>query len=184
MLGHVGLTPNALTVLGYLLHVPATYLLATGHLRLGGVLVALAALIDSLDGVLARETGRDSKFGAFLDSVIDRLSEGTVLFGLCLWYLATPGRLEVVLEYIALLGSVMVSYTRARAEALGFECEVGFLTRVERIVLLAVGLVFLQVRWMLWAMAILTNATALQRVFHVWRLSRQGDDALGPQSQQ
>ncbi|HUT15955.1 MAG TPA: CDP-alcohol phosphatidyltransferase family protein [Anaerolineae bacterium] len=172
-LGFLGFSPNGLTILGYLVHLPVMYVLATGRLQLGGVLVALAGLIDTLDGALARETGQDSQFGAFLDSVSDRYSEGTVLFGLFLWYLSTGARLELALIFIALLGSVMVSYARARAEALGFECRVGLLTRLERVSLVVVGLVVQRVQLMLWAMAIFTNVTAIERIYHVWRHSRR-----------
>ena len=171
VLGFLGFSPNGLTILGYLVHLPVMYVLATGRLQLGGVLVALAGLIDTLDGALARETGQDSQFGAFLDSVSDRYSEGTVLFGLFLWYLGTGARLELALIFIALLGSLMVSYARARAEALGFECKVGLLTRLERVILIAVGLVVQRVQLMLWAMAIFTNVTAIHRIYHVWRHS-------------
>jgi len=171
VLGFLGFSPNGLTILGYLVHLPVMYVLATGRLQLGGVLVALAGLIDTLDGALARDTGQDSQFGAFLDSVSDRYSEGTVLFGLFMWYLGTGARLELALIFIALLGSVMVSYSRARAEALGFECRVGLLTRLERVGLIVVGLVLQRVQLMLWAMAILTNVTAVQRIYHVWRHS-------------
>ena len=171
VLGFLGFSPNGLTILGYLVHLPVMYVLATGRLQLGGVLVALAGLIDTLDGALARETGQDSQFGAFLDSVSDRYSEGTVLFGLFLWYLGTGARLELALVFIALLGSLMVSYARARAEALGFECKVGLLTRLERVGLIVVGLVVQRVQLMLWAMAIFTNVTAIQRIYHVWRHS-------------
>ena len=171
VLGFLGFSPNGLTILGYLVHLPVMYVLATGRLQLGGVLVALAGLIDTLDGALARETGQDSQFGAFLDSVSDRYSEGTVLFGLFLWYLGTGARLELALIFIALLGSLMVSYARARAEALGFECKVGLLTRLERVGLIVVGLVVQRVQLMLWAMAIFTNVTAIQRIYHVWRHS-------------
>lgn len=171
VLGFLGFSPNGLTILGYLVHLPVMYVLATGRLQLGGVLVALAGLVDTLDGALARETGQDSQFGAFLDSVSDRYSEGTVLFGLFLWYLGTGARLELALIFIALLGSVMVSYARARAEALGFECKVGLLTRLERVGVIVVGLVVQRVQLMLWAMAIFTNVTAMQRIYHVWRHS-------------
>ena len=175
-LRRLGLSPNALTVVGYVLHLPAAYVLAIGRFRFGGVLVALAGLVDTLDGALARESHQDSRFGAFLDSVADRFSEATVLFGLFLWHLHAGLGQELVLIYIALLGSVMVSYARARAEALGFECKVGLLTRLERVVVIVAGLVLLQVRWMLWIMAILTNLTAIQRILHVWRISTSADD--------
>jgi CDP-diacylglycerol--glycerol-3-phosphate 3-phosphatidyltransferase len=178
-LGRLGISPNSLTVVGYVLSLSAMYVLATGQLRLGGVLVAVAAMFDALDGAVARATGTTSTFGAFFDSVIDRYSEATVLFGLLLWYLGSAAQQEVALIYVTLLGSLMVSYARARAEGLGIECKVGWLTRFERVALLSIGLVTQHVRLVLWVMAVLTNITALQRVYHVWRATRAGDDRPG-----
>jgi len=171
-LGGWGVTPNVLTVLGYLLHLPVLWALAGGRLRLGGLLVALASLFDSLDGAVAREMGQSSTFGAFLDSTIDRYSEATILLGLLLWFARIGGRVETVLIYIALFGSLMVSYTRARAEAVGMQCKEGLLTRLERVILIVIGLLAGQVRLLLWVLAILTNVTALQRVYHVWRATQ------------
>lgn len=172
MLGRLGLTPNGLTLLGYLLNLPVMWVLASGHLRLGGVLVALASAFDALDGTLARETQQTSTFGAFFDSVMDRFSEATVLLGLLLWYLRTGVQLEPVLIYLTMVGSLLVSYTRARAEGLDLQCKVGLLTRFERVVLLVIALLVGQVPLALWLLAILTNVTALQRVYHVWRITK------------
>lgn len=169
LLGRLGVSPNALTVFGYLLHLPVMYTLATGHMSLGGILLAIASLFDSLDGSVAREMGQVTTFGAFLDSVADRFSEGTVLLGLLLWHLQSGSKIEVVLIYAAVFGSLMVSYTRARAEGVGIECKEGLLTRFERVILLVAGLILQQVRIALWVLAMLTNFTALQRVYHVWR---------------
>jgi CDP-diacylglycerol--glycerol-3-phosphate 3-phosphatidyltransferase len=174
-LGRLGFTPNALTICGYLLNLPVMYVLATGHLRIGGVLVALASAFDALDGALARETGQSTTFGAFLDSVLDRYSEATVFFGLLLWYLQQGSRLDSALIYATIVGSLLVSYTRARAEGLGLECKTGWFTRFERIALLCIALVLGQVRAALWVMAILTNFTAMQRTYHVWRLTSGAD---------
>ena len=171
MLGRLGVSPNALTVFGCLLNLPVMCVLATGHMQLGGILVAVASLFDSLDGALAREMGQGSVFGAFLDSVADRFSEGTVFLGLFLWYLRNGGQLELVLIYAAIFGSLMVSYARARAQGVGVECKEGLFTRFERVILLAIGLMVQQVRLALWAMAILTNVTAIQRIYHVWRVT-------------
>lgn len=169
LLGRLGISPNALTFLGYLLNLPVMYALATGQMRLGGILLAIASVFDSLDGSVAREMGCSTTFGAFLDSVADRFSEGTVLLGLLLWYLQSGARVESILIYAAIFGSLMVSYTRARAEGVGIECKEGLLTRFERVSLLVAGLILQQARLALWALAILTNVTALQRVYHVWR---------------
>jgi CDP-diacylglycerol--glycerol-3-phosphate 3-phosphatidyltransferase len=172
-LGQLGISPNALTLLGYALNLLVMYVLAQGHLRAGGVLVLLAGLFDALDGAVARATGQTSTFGAFFDSVMDRYSEATVFFGLLLWYLRTGSQLEPALIYAVIVGSLMVSYARARAEGLGLECKTGLLTRLERVAILSIGLLALQVRITLWTMAILANLTALQRMAHVWRATRQ-----------
>lgn len=169
LLGRLGISPNALTIFGYLLHLPVMYALATGRMLLGGILLAVASAFDSLDGSVAREMNQTTTFGAFLDSVADRFSEGTVLLGLLLWYLQSGGKAEIILIYTAVFGSLMVSYTRARAEGVGIECKEGLLTRFERVILLVAGLVLQQVHLALWILAILTNVTALQRVYHVWR---------------
>lgn len=169
VLGRCGVSPNALTLFGYALHVPVMYALAKGHLRAGGALLALASLFDALDGSVAREMGWTTTFGGFLDSVVDRFSEGTVLFGLMIYYLQAGATLEPALIYVAVFGSLMVSYTRARAEGLDIQCKEGLFTRFERVILLVVGLLAAQARLVLWALAILTVFTSLQRVYHVWR---------------
>jgi CDP-diacylglycerol--glycerol-3-phosphate 3-phosphatidyltransferase len=169
VLGGWGVAPNTLTLLGYVLHLPVMYMLATGHLRLGGALFVVASAFDALDGSVAREMGQASTFGAFLDSVVDRFSEGTVLFGLLLYYLNSGARLEPALIYVAVFGSLLVSYTRARAEGLGIACKEGLFTRFERVILLAAGLMLGLTRPALWILAILSVFTALQRIVHVWR---------------
>jgi CDP-diacylglycerol--glycerol-3-phosphate 3-phosphatidyltransferase len=172
-LGQLGLTPNALTLLGYALNLVVMYVLAQGQLRVGGAMVLAAGLFDALDGAVARATGQTSTFGAFLDSVVDRYSEATVLLGLLLWYLSNGATLEPALIYAVIVGSLMVSYARARAEGVGLECKIGLMTRLERVALLSVGLMARQPRITLSALAILTNLTALQRIAHVWRETRQ-----------
>jgi CDP-diacylglycerol--glycerol-3-phosphate 3-phosphatidyltransferase len=169
VLGGWGVSPNTLTLFGYVLHLPVMYMLATGHLRLGGALFVIASAFDALDGSVAREMGQASTFGAFLDSVVDRFSEGTVLFGLLLYYLNSGARLEPALIYLAVFGSLLVSYTRARAEGVGIACKEGLFTRFERVILLAAGLILRLTRPVLWLLAILTVFTALQRIVHVWR---------------
>jgi CDP-diacylglycerol--glycerol-3-phosphate 3-phosphatidyltransferase len=160
--------------LGYLLSVLVMYVLSSGQLQAGGALFAFASLFDALDGTVARATGQASRFGAFFDSVMDRFSEATALLGLLLHYQGIGGRVEVALIYVTIVGSLMVSYTRARAEGLGLQCKTGLLTRFERVVVLAIALMIGQVRPALWLMAVLTNFTALQRVHHVWRATEGG----------
>mgnify|MGYP006294517567 FL=1 len=146
--------------------------LATGRLQLGGLLMLLTSSIDGLDGSLARETQQQSRFGAFLDSTLDRFSEGAVLFGLFLWAMREDLAMVAAILFLILLGSVMVSYTRARAEGLCYACEVGLLTRAVRILILAVGLIVPGIlRLILIAMALLTWFTVAQRMAHVYRVS-------------
>ena len=117
---------------------------------------------------MARLAGRKSRFGAFLDSTVDRLSEAVIYLGLLVHYTQHGGRQESFLIYATIVGSLMVSYARARAEGLGIECKRGILTRFERVVVLVVGLILNQMLIALWILAILSNFTALQRIYHVW----------------
>lgn len=169
IIGRWGVSPNTLTLFGYALHLPVMWAVSRGQFALGGILLALASAFDALDGSVAREMGRVTQFGAFLDSVLDRFSEATVLLGLLLYYVQHGGRIEPVLIYAAMVGSIMVSYTRARAEGLGVECKEGLFTRFERVILLVVGLVIGAVRPVLWVLAVLTVFTAVQRIYSVWR---------------
>lgn len=145
--------------------------LASGYLEIGGVLVLLANAFDMLDGALARITGRVSRFGAFLDSTIDRYEEALVYLGIGAWLLRQGDGSLLLAGYAAIIGSIMVSYARARAESLGVSGEVGWLPRPERIVLLAVALIFhaYLLAPVLWLLAVLTNVTAVQRIIHVKR---------------
>lgn len=177
-LHRLGVTPNALTVLGFLLSLVNAWLLASGRLRLAGALILAFSAFDALDGALARISGQASRFGAFLDSVLDRFSEGALFFGLLVFFALAGNREGLYLTYIALLGSQLVSYTRARAEGLGLRCQEGWFTRVERILLLSIGLLLGWLRPTLWILAILTNVTALQRMALVYRLTR-GDTPGG-----
>lgn len=178
-LGRLGFSPNALTLVGLLLQAGVGLVIALGYLQLGGILLILTALFDTFDGTLARLTGRVTTFGSFFDSTIDRYAEAVVLGGL-LAYAAGQGNTEqVLLIYVTIVGSLLVSYTRAKAESLNISCKVGILTRAERVALLALGLIlwtwqpiaFLPdfLTLVLWLMAILSNVTAVQRIWFVWK---------------
>jgi phosphatidylinositol alpha-mannosyltransferase len=169
MLGNSSITPNMLTAFGLLLTLVVTVTLAKGYLVLGGVLVLLTSAFDMLDGALARATQQQSTFGAFLDSTVDRYAEALVFLGLLLHYQSLPtARFEVVMVYLTIVGSLMVSYTRARAEAHGLECKGGILARPERIILLSIGLITGWMTFVLAVLALFTNLTALQRMYTVW----------------
>ena len=172
LLNKWGVHPNTVTILGALSTTVAAAVVATGRLTLGGWLLFLTSSFDMFDGALALVTGKKSRFGAFLDSTLDRISEGILLFGLLVWVLSGGLHLEVYLIVASLLGSVLVSYTRARAEGVGYECKTGLLTRVGRVILMGCGLIFGLVRPMLIVLAALSWVTVLQRIFSVYRQSR------------
>jgi CDP-diacylglycerol--glycerol-3-phosphate 3-phosphatidyltransferase len=174
-LASLGVTPNMISVAGFAGNIAAACLAAGGHLLPAGIIMLLASALDLLDGALARKTGTVTKFGAVFDSVLDRLSEAALLGGLTFHFTQTGDREEIVLCFAAIVGSVMVSYVRARAEGIGLELREGLFTRAERVLLLGGALVvgFGLVRWALWALAILSNLTAAQRVLAVWQKTRE-----------
>ena len=172
-----GLTPNMLTMIGLVITAASAVLIAAGHFIAGGVVLIFAALFDILDGAVARVTGKVYRYGAFLDSTTDRYAEGFTYIALLYFYVANPGhgRVEPMLVIAALNGSLLVSYVRARAQSLGFVCDGGLLARPERVVLTVIGLLFSGTLLLpvLWVLALLTNLTAVQRIWFVWRQSRQ-----------
>ena len=179
LLGRLGFTPNGLTIVGSLLTASVGLLIAQGWFLAAGICLWLFSATDTLDGALARATDRVSVFGAFLDSVCDRYAEAAVFFGLVWWYQSVGNPLGVGLAYLALIGSLMVSYARARAEGVGLHAaDVGWFQRPERIVTLGIGLLVASVLPEalladLALLAVLTTATVLQRVFHVARRSAE-----------
>ena len=168
-LQHVGVTPNMVSFAGFALTIGAAALLATGNLRIGGGLLWVAAMFDMVDGTLARVSQNESKFGAFLDSTLDRYSESVTFLGLVVYYAnAGDAQTHLLLIFLTLIGSWAVSYTRARAEGLDIECKVGILQRPERLVLLIAGLILGLVLPVLWFLAVMTNITAGQRIYEVY----------------
>lgn len=167
----LGVTPNGLTYTGFILTAITAYFLAQGSFGWGGILLLLASFFDMLDGAVARFTKQSSTFGAFIDSTLDRYSESVTFLALAYYYSRRPStRTELVLILVILVGSLMVSYTKARAEALNVECKAGVLQRPERVVLLIAGLLTGWMQPVLWVLAILTNFTAIQRIYEVyWR---------------
>ncbi|MCJ7605930.1 MAG: CDP-alcohol phosphatidyltransferase family protein [Dehalococcoidales bacterium] len=149
LLAKTPLTPNALTWVGFLLTVGAAVLIVTEHLVAAGATVIVAGLFDMLDGALARTTGQTSKFGAILDSTLDRMSEAVLMLGLLAMFAWNGQTWESFLAGVALLGSFMVSYIRARVEGMGIECKAGFFTRPERVIILVLGLLLSGVQYAL-----------------------------------
>lgn len=185
-LARLGLTPNMLTLIGLLITTFTAGVIAFNHLRIGGILVLGAGVFDMFDGAMARVSQKSSKFGAFFDSTLDRYAEGLLLLGIIIYaQLHLPpqrviGSITTVdlvtwLTYLAALSSLMISYTRARAEGLGLECKMGLLARPERVILLAGGLLIGGQPGLLWTMlvmAVLTTITAVQRIFYIWWITR------------
>ena len=169
-----GLTPNALTALGLVGSLGAAALVAGGYFLIGGLVVLAAAALDLLDGALARATGRVTAFGGVFDSVLDRLGEAAVLGGVLFHFSEGGHRQEVVLAFIAVVGSIMVSYVRARAEGAGLKLTDGIFTRPERVIVLGLGLMVDQMLIALWVLALLTVFTVLQRLYTVWRRLESG----------
>jgi len=171
-LASTGMTANMATVIGLLLNAGVAAVIASGHPRIGGVLLLVASAFDMVDGAIARATGTVSRFGGFLDATLDRYSEFVVYLGLLIWLNQTQDdHVGSVLILIAASGALLISYARARAEAVGYSASVGLVARPERVVLLALCLIINQPLWALWALAIATHFTALTRIVHVWRLA-------------
>jgi phosphatidylglycerophosphate synthase len=170
-------TPNQITVVGTAITFLAAALVAMGQLRWGGVVLAIGGTFDILDGALARSTRRSYPYGAFLDSTLDRYSEGAMYIGLAAYFSTVGGEIGrwlIIGTAAALAGSFLVSYVRARAQSLGFTCETGIFARPERVVVTVVGLVFggYVLYGVVFLLAILTNLTALQRIREVWLQGR------------
>ena len=166
-----GIHPNVLTTLTFLFSLLSGVVLAQGHLRLGGVLILVAGTFDILDGAVARLAGLATKFGAFYDSTLDRYAEFFTFFGILFYYLhASPVNDFLILTVcLAMCGSLMVSYVRARAEGLGLECKIGIMQRPERIVLLGFGAIFHEniLTTAIVLIAVFANFTAVQRIFYI-----------------
>jgi CDP-diacylglycerol--glycerol-3-phosphate 3-phosphatidyltransferase len=172
-IGRLGIHPNTLTILGMLLQVGVGVVFGLGHIVLGGYLLLIVAPIDMLDGTLARVLGKQSDFGAFLDSTLDRVSDAALILGLTAHYIRQGAHTEVALLLVSLVAAMMVSYVRARAESLGFSCKVGVLTRMERIALIGILAALALPTLMIWVLALLSVFTVIQRILSVYKSSLQ-----------
>jgi phosphatidylglycerophosphate synthase len=164
-------SPNTLTFAGFLITVFAAIVIPKS-IRLGGILILIGGIFDVIDGVVARTRGKATKFGAFLDSVLDRYSDAFLFLALA-WYLAERGsHAGAFLSIGTLVGAFLISYARARAEGIGESCHTGIMERPERIILLAFAAITGWLLPILWIMLILTHVTVFQRIYHVWRILR------------
>lgn len=177
LLASLGIPPTAVTVLGLVISIYGATVVARGSLFPGGLWLIVAGLCDVLDGQLARRRGAESKFGAFIDSTLDRIAELAYFGGIIVYYVTRPqgfGVFTLILVLTALCGSFMISYTRARLEGLGYTCRVGWLERPERMIILILGL--LLGSWALFfammVLAVGSTITVGQRVYHGWKITR------------
>jgi len=173
------------TLLGLVLSTVTAVVLASGSIVAGGVLVVFAGIFDMFDGAMARVRNAATTFGAFLDSTLDRYSESIILGGLFYYALQRPGLHDALWPFaheqqwmltsifVAAVGSLLVSYAKARAEGLGLECKTGLLARPERVVILAIGLLTGLTIWALALLAVFSHVTAIERIVHVWYATHQ-----------
>ena len=186
-LARLRVTPNMLTAAGVSGNGVAAVLCASGEFLPAGAVMIGASSLDMLDGALARATGRATDFGSVFDAVMDRVSEAAVLFGLLVWFSDRGARTEELLIFVAVVSSILVSYVRARAEIIGLELREGLFSRAPRVILVAAGLMLHEVLStniltpVLWLLAVLASATALQRLVLVWAGTR-GALTPGPSS--
>jgi CDP-diacylglycerol--glycerol-3-phosphate 3-phosphatidyltransferase len=180
-LARMGVSPTAVTLVGLGLNILSGIWIGLGGARQGGALLLLASVCDALDGQLARRTGRTTRFGAFLDSNVDRIDETAVLVGIAAYFQRSPqphAEWMVLASIVALAGSLLTSYARARAEGLGLECKVGLFERPERVAVTIAGLLFGE-RWLVGAVLVVllfSWLTVLQRIVHVHRILREAGD--------
>jgi CDP-diacylglycerol--glycerol-3-phosphate 3-phosphatidyltransferase len=174
----LGIYPNTMTLLGLAGNIIGAVLIALGYLTIGGIVVLVMGIVDTLDGTMARLRGMPSEFGAFVDSVTDRYSELVIFGGLLYYFLHKGDWLSVLAIYMAASGAVLVSYVRARAASLGMDTKVGFMSRFERYLVLAPTLILNIPMVGVWIIAIVANITALQRILDVRRQAREQNKIL------
>jgi CDP-diacylglycerol--glycerol-3-phosphate 3-phosphatidyltransferase len=169
--------PDVLTFIGLVINIWAAWLFSQGSFKWAGVVVIAAGLFDMVDGRVARATSQVTRFGGFFDSVVDRYSDLALYMGLLVYYASINRFFYIVLTAVVMTGSVMVSYTRARAENTIPKCKVGFLERPERIVLIIIGALFDRMAAVLWVIAVLSNLTVIHRMIYTWREATRLEDA-------
>ena len=177
----LNINPNVLTTLGTILTIVGSIFFALSYLRLGGIFIVLGAVCDTMDGRIARDSDKKTNYGAFYDSVMDRYSEIIMFFGIAVHFVRSDSYWTSVAIFAAVGGSVMVSYVRARAEGLGFECNVGMMQRPERIAYISVGAIIgelpvineLFLILAIWVIAILSNYTAIYRIVYVYKIAKK-----------
>lgn len=167
----MNMDPNALTMTGFFITTIAAVVVPF-DLFLGGALILFGGLFDMLDGIMARVNNRTTKFGAFLDSVLDRYSDAFLFLGIGWYFFNVDSPEGVIVSLMTLVGAFLISYTRSRSEGLGKECSVGVMERPERIILLAFGALTGWILPVMWIMLVLAHLTVVQRIYHVWKVMK------------
>lgn len=169
----IPIAPNVLTIIGFFVNIFASFILIS-NLSIGGMMILAGGLFDVLDGVIARINKKTSRFGAFLDSFLDRYSDAFIFLAIALNLGRKNNQLGVVLCLGTLVGSFLISYSRARAEGLGVDCKYGLMERTERIIFISFGAITGLIIPFLWALTLLTHFTVFQRIYYVWRITQDG----------
>ncbi len=167
----ININPNIITIAGFLVTTIAAITLPQ-NLMLGGVLIIVGGFFDMFDGIVARINKRSTSFGAFLDSVLDRYSDSFLLLGFTWYFFKINSITGAFLSLGTMIGALIISYTRARAEGLGKDCHTGLMERPERVILMAFGAITGWVFPVMWIMIVLTHVTVIQRIYHVWRIMK------------
>ncbi len=178
-----GINPAHLTLGGLIINALGCLLYAYGRFLTGSLIILIAGLFDMLDGALARSSGKATKFGAFIDSVVDRYSDFLIFGGLLIYFSRVGDSSAVALVLVVIAGTLLTSYTKARAESLIPQCNVGWIERPERIIIICLGGIFQFLFPALWILAFTTHLTALQRIYYTWR-ETEGKELLKPNSNQ
>ncbi|MGA2463650.1 MAG: CDP-alcohol phosphatidyltransferase family protein [Thermodesulfobacteriota bacterium] len=164
--------PNLFTLIGFFSTLFASFLILKEFWILAGLFIILSGIFDLIDGVVARKLGKVTVYGGFLDSVLDRYSDLLLLLSLLIYYLKKGDPVLVILTSFVSIGTALIPYVRARAEAANVPCNIGLMERAERIILLSAGVLFGWMEMMLWVLAILTHFTVIQRIYYVWKKLR------------
>jgi len=172
LFGHRG-NPNFFTLMGFLATLLASFLIVRGSWFLAGLAILLSGIFDLFDGVIARTLNKVTPFGGFLDSVTDRYSDLILLLSYLVYYLKGGDSTTVILIFFVSIGTAVIPYTRARAEAARIQCSAGLMERAERITLIAIGTFFGLMEPVLWVLALLTHFTVLERIYHVWKKMKE-----------
>jgi CDP-diacylglycerol--glycerol-3-phosphate 3-phosphatidyltransferase len=172
----LGIRPNVITTTGLIGNIIASVFIATGRLFWGGIIAMVMGPLDALDGTMARLRNESSRYGAFVDSVTDRYSEFAIYAGLLVYFIITGTWQDALLVFFAAMGSILVSYIRAKAESLNYSAKIGLFTRAERYLVLIPGIILGYPQISLWILAILSNLTAIQRFWHVRKQAKEDGD--------